>query len=209
MRVSDGGGEPKALTSLQQGELSHSWPHILPGGTAVLFVIQRSGSRQVAVRSLTTGEQKVLVENAGFALFLPPGHLLYENGGQLWAVNFDRDRLAVSGDPRPVLAGFGVLTTGAADVAVANNGTLAFWPNEPAHSNRSLVWVDRQGRPAPLPMPSSYYRRLRLSPDGTRVAFESKQGGNESDVWVEDVFAAERSSPFSWAGRRQSSDLDS
>src|SRR5262245_43377966 len=65
-RVADAGGTPETLTSPDpaNGELSHRLPHVLPDGRAVIFTIQRSSGgwddTQVAVRSLLSGEQKLL-----------------------------------------------------------------------------------------------------------------------------------------------------
>jgi hypothetical protein len=36
-RVSAAGGTPQTLTKVGEGESSHRWPQILPGGQAVLF----------------------------------------------------------------------------------------------------------------------------------------------------------------------------
>ena len=41
-RIPDAGGAPQPLTELAQGELTHRWPQILPGGKAVLFTTQHS-----------------------------------------------------------------------------------------------------------------------------------------------------------------------
>ena len=38
-RVSALGGKLEPLTTLGTGELSHRWPQLLPGGSAVLFTI--------------------------------------------------------------------------------------------------------------------------------------------------------------------------
>src|SRR5262249_44000665 len=69
-QVADAGGTPEALTTPDpgKGELNHRLPHVLPDSSAVLFTIQRSSGgwddTQVGVRSLVTGEQKVLVEGS-------------------------------------------------------------------------------------------------------------------------------------------------
>ena len=74
---------------------------------------------------------------------------------------------------------------GAGNFAVSNNGTLIYvasgtgtqiWPS------RSLVWVDRQGKEEPIPAPPRAYASPRLSPDGTRIAMEIRDG--EPAVWI-------------------------
>ena len=56
-RVSSNGGEPEELTTAdaERGRVNHGWPHILPGGRAVLFTILTDGpidNAQIAVLNL-------------------------------------------------------------------------------------------------------------------------------------------------------------
>lgn len=103
--VADAGGTPEAFTTpdFAHGELGHRLPHVLPDGRAVLFTIQRSpggwDDTQVAVRSLITGEQKLLVEGAADARYVTSGHVVYARMGTLLAQPFDMTRLAVTGKP--------------------------------------------------------------------------------------------------------------
>ena len=50
---------------------------------------------------------------------------------------------------------------------------------------RTLVWVDREGREAPLKAPPRAYVYPRLSPDGTRVALDIRD--QENDIWILDL----------------------
>ena len=54
-----------------------------------------------------------------------------------------------------------------------------------AGAQRTLVWVDRQGRETPIPAPPRAYVYPRLSPDGTRVAVYAAD--QEADIWVWDL----------------------
>jgi serine/threonine-protein kinase len=47
------------------------------------------------------------------------------------------------------------------------------------------VWVDREGREEPLPVPPRQYQFPRLSPDGTRAAVSTLD--EEQDLWVWDL----------------------
>ena len=47
---------------------------------------------------------------------------------------------------------------------------------------RSLIWVDRQGRPEPINAPRRAYTIARLSPDGSRVALDIRD--QENDIWI-------------------------
>ncbi len=105
--VPEAGGTPEPLTThdSESGEVSHLWPHALPGGTAVLFTMTRGpdvNTSHVAVLSLDTGEQHVVVEGGFNARYVPTGHLVFGRQGALWGVPFDLDRLVTTG-PEEVL----------------------------------------------------------------------------------------------------------
>jgi eukaryotic-like serine/threonine-protein kinase len=190
-RVAAAGGEPTVLTTpdRKRGEADHSWPEFLPGGEAVLFTITPAtgglDSAQIAVLDLRRKSQTVLVRSGSHARYVPTGHLVYAAGGTLRAVAFDLATRTVTGTPVPVIER--VLTTpqGAVDAAVAATGTLIYAAGSIGGAQRSLVWVDRQGREAPVRAPVRSYLFPRLSPDGTRVAVRSED--QEDDLWVWDV----------------------
>ncbi len=177
-RVFAAGGEPAVLTTpeLAREEEDHLWPEFLPGGQAVLFTIMPTSgdiaNAQVAVLDLRTRTSKVLIRGGSDAHYMPPGQLAYGATGTLRAVAFDLGRLEVTGTPAPVLEGIVTTELGAADIALAVNGSLVYVPGRPGGAGRqTVVSVDRQGRSSPLPgVPLDPYRYVRVSPDGTRLA---------------------------------------
>ena len=52
-------------------------------------------------------------------------------------------------------------------------------------AKRTLVWVDREGREEPLGAAAKPYSHPRLSPDGTRIAVNSRD--QERDIWIFDL----------------------
>ena len=206
-RVSAAGGTPEVLTRPDhaQGEADHLWPEILPGGRAVLFTItsQTGGldTAQVAVRDLRTGTQKVLLRGGSHGHYVASGlaspkrgeggHLVYVAAGTLRAIPFDPNRLETHGTAVPVLPRLVVARTGAGDFAVAADGTLVYvdvpgslgGPN--GANGRTLVWVDRTGKEAPIAAPPRAYEHPRLSPNGTRLALSSFD--QENDIWIWDL----------------------
>ena len=107
-RVSAAGGDPEPLTMLEEGEQAHRWPEILPGGEAVLFtVVKGSGSAdtEIVALNLASGDRTPLIPGGSNPHYAPTGHIVYGVDGTLRAVPFDLSRLAVTGDPRPVLEG--------------------------------------------------------------------------------------------------------
>jgi eukaryotic-like serine/threonine-protein kinase len=197
-QVADAGGTPEMLTTpdAANGELSHSLPHVLADGSAVLFTIQRSrggwDDAQVVVRSLVTGEQKLLVDGAADARYVASGHLVYARSGTLLAQPFDVTRLEVTGKPVAVVddvmhdvnSPFTIGNSGAAQFSVASNGTLAYLSGGAAPEGDYIsVWVDRNGvdTEAGIP-PRRVASRPRMSPDGRRIAFPSLEGIGMFDV---------------------------
>ncbi|MDA2929998.1 hypothetical protein MYX84_08650, partial [Acidobacteria bacterium AH-259-O06] len=179
------GGEPRHLTTVDQEGEEHWWPEILPGGQAVLFTITGGAieSAQVAVLSLETGDQKVLVPGGSNRHYSPTGHLVYGLEGVLWAVAFDLDRLEVSGEPVPVLENVMTKITGAANFSFSDDGSLVYIPGSVTEVERTLVWVDREGHEEPLAAEPGRYFHPRVSPDGSRVAMNFTDSGNEN-VWI-------------------------
>ena len=55
----------------------------------------------------------------------------------------------------------------------------------PPREQRVMVWVDRQGRVDPLPVPPQYYYLPRLSPDAQQIAVEVHR--EKPDIWIYDI----------------------
>ena len=187
LRIDSGGGEPAVLTRPNRaaGEDDHYWPEILPGGRAVLFTITATtgglDQAQVAVLDLKTGAQTVLIRGGSRARYVSSGHLVYAVAGRLHAVVFDLARLAIVGAPVAIQPEVPTNT----GWAVGNDGTLVYVSGRVPAVQRSLVWVDRQGRETPIPAPPRNYAFPRLSPDGTRLALYIPD--QEVDIWLWDL----------------------
>jgi hypothetical protein len=189
-----GGGEPRVLTKpdAQKGEQDHLFPSRLPGDHAVLFTVAPVGgvvdNSQVAVLDLTTGETKTLIRGGSHGIYVDTGHLVYASAGSLRAVRFNPERLTVSSDPVPVVEQVRTLNSGASQFDVSRTGTLVFMPGGEdgvASVARSLVWVDRSGREQKINAPGRSYAFPRLSPDGKRVALDTRDQAN--DIWIWDL----------------------
>jgi len=185
--ASGGSGAPLTKPALKGEDRGHLWPEILPDGKAVLFTVFTGGSLDdyaIAVRSLTTGEQKVLIRGGTFGRYAATGHILYARGGALFAVPFDAKRLVVTGAPYPVAQGVALNTNGAG-FAVSRGGTLLYVPGGFEQQNRALYWVDRKGTASPISRTRRPYDSPRLSPDGKRLAVVVE--AETYDIWVLDV----------------------
>ena len=188
-RVAATGGEPEPLTSPdpERGEVGHLWPYVLPGGEAVLFTIAATAveDSQIAVLSLASGEQTVLIEGGSYPQYASTGHLLYSLAGNLWAVAFDLSRLETVGSPVPVQEGVLTKPRGAANFSLSQNGSLVYVPSRSLEGS-ALVWVDRQGQVEMLAAERRQYGGLRLSPDGRRAVLTVSEAEN-TDLVVYDL----------------------
>ncbi|RPI01600.1 MAG: hypothetical protein EHM71_16235, partial [Zetaproteobacteria bacterium] len=192
--VSDDGGTPRALTTLDfaAGDNSHRWPQWLPGGRAVLVTVvawSRETSDIVMVDA-ASGSRRTVQEGADFARYVPEapgattGHIVFVKGGALAAAPFDPAGAGPAGPPVVVVEG---VRAGQFDVSAS--GTLAYTPGSGAALNYSLVWVDRTGAVQPVNDLRRGYEDLHLSPDGRRVALTIEEAGpySPASVWIADT----------------------
>ena len=151
-----------------------SYPQILPGGEAVLFTLApaQENTGELHVVMSETGEHRTLVPNAAKGRVLDSSHLVFFRGGSLWAVPFDEERLDVVGSPVPVLDGVRAVAGGNIQYAVADEGTLAYLPDDVAPGDNTLIFMDRQGTVAEVTVLRENYLHPRFSPDGTRLAVQ-------------------------------------
>jgi hypothetical protein len=128
-------------------------------------------------------EATVLMEGEN-ARFLAPEHLIYELDGLLLGVTFDKDALQV-GPERVVLEG----DVRSFQVGISASGDLAYVPGysrsdfraaEPGE-RRTLVFVDPfDGSEVPVRAPARPYGKVRVSPDGSRLALVIEGTGGRS-----------------------------
>jgi serine/threonine-protein kinase len=190
-RVPGSGGTPERVVPIEQGEFAHG-PQLLPDGEHVLFTLRKMGANSwddssIVVQSLRSGKRTEVLTSARDARYVQTGHLVYYASSRaLLAIRFNPRTLSTTGGSVALVQNVpdAVNATGAAQFAIAANGTMAYIEGDANAQLSTLVWVDRQGREAPMP-PSAAIPGLtnpRLSPDGSRVAMIS-----EGDLWVQDL----------------------
>jgi serine/threonine protein kinase/Tol biopolymer transport system component len=189
-QVSDAGDTVKPVTHLQQGEVAHFWPELLPGGKALLFSASAGpgsvANKKIAVQSLVTGERQNLVQAAMYPRYALSGQLIYAQGGNLMAVPFDPQRLVITGAAVPVVDGVLQSTViGSAQYSISSTGSLVYVSGGVQSAQLRLVWVSRNGTEQPLAAPAHAYDRPRLSPDGRRIAVGITE--QDSQVWLYDL----------------------
>ena len=195
--VSASGGDLRALTKpdVAARERSHRWPAALPGGNAVLFVTQLSGSDYddgiIEAVELSTGKRTVIHKGGAFPRLSPSGHLLFTRKGTLYAAPVDAERLVLRGRPVPVLekilssTGGEAPSDGSAQIDVSASGACVYRSGE-NQTLFSLGVVDRKGSLLQKATPPRAYSWGRFSPDGLRAAIVIS-GQSQGDVWIYDL----------------------
>ena len=188
LRVAASGGTPQALTKVDaaRGETDHWWPEVLPGGKGVVFTAWNGSgdtSRIVAL-SVPSGKMTDVVSGGSQPHWSPTGHLVYAAGGTLRAIRFDAASLRPTGEAVAILDGVaGGQINGLSNYALASDGSLFYVSGSSTYvPPRTLVWVDRAGTQTPIHVPPRAYTYARLSPDGTRVALDSRD--DQNDIWI-------------------------
>ena len=190
-------GKPQEAVKVEfaKAERSHQFPCAIPGSTSLLFAATAADTEtfddaRIVVVDTKNGRRKTLVEGGTHPRYSPSGHLVYARGGNLFAVRFDPDRLAVQGQPFTVLEGVLMsVNSGMANVDISASGDLIYIPGAADKGLRSLIWVDRKGKSEPLAsLPSRPYLHPRLSPDGRQLAIEVE--GANHDFYIYDFARA-------------------
>jgi len=190
VRIGLAGGNPQTLTEPPPGEV-HTYPQVLPGDKAVLFVSQTGivDTDRMSIEVVTLGDQrrKVLVRGGTSPHYLPTGHLIYTNKSTLFAVPFDLDKLEVRGSAVPLVSDIAARENGVGQLDVSATGTLIYRKaGESPVVNSIIQWVEPSGKKQPLVSKPGAYTGLRFSPDGKKLALQIAEG-ERKDVWVYDI----------------------
>jgi serine/threonine-protein kinase len=194
LRVSATGGIPERVGTLDsaQAESSHHWPHALPGGRGVLFTVSHGSltdlsQLDIAVLDIETGAHEILVRGVA-ARYAPTGHLVYVTAdGSLMAAPFDENALELTGPAVALTEGIALRLAGSIDVALSGTGTLAYVTGGVAEEPNEMVWVDREGREAPIdPGWVGEFYTPAISPDGSRLAV-AIVGDAGRDLWIKQL----------------------
>ena len=183
MKVSSGGGTPSAVTTLDQskGEISHRWPQVLPGGSAMLVTVWTGPARDnksIQVLRLDSGSRETVTAGGDTGRYVRSGHVLFGRLDALMAVPFDVERLATTG---PAIRTGETVRIGqeGASYAVSDQGNLVHLPGDEHRLDARLVWVDFNGRVEPIALPPQDIASTILSPDGRSAAFNLHGATNE------------------------------
>jgi eukaryotic-like serine/threonine-protein kinase len=190
-RLPAAGGTPSAVTTLREGELSHRWPTILPGGSLLFSIWNDTGweSARVVAERAGSGERVAIAAGGGYPRYVrdgaSSGFLVYARDSGLLAAPFDESRLAVTGQAVPVLEGLNTNLSGGAHFDISPSGTLAYVPGSLSEGRRELRWVYPEGN-SETALTTDMGRFFSLSFDDRRIA-RINTAGPTRDVFVDDL----------------------
>jgi serine/threonine protein kinase/WD40 repeat protein len=193
-KVSAAGGIPTVATTLGQGEVVHTRPSFLPDGRHFFYFVSDllgNASESIYIGSLDSSDRQELFKRPSSAtVAYAQGYLLFLRDATLMAQPFDTARLALSGEPVPVIDG--VLPLGGISGVVglfsaSENGVLVYQGGS-RRAGSQLIWVDRSGKQVNVVGDRANYADVELSPDGKRTAVSVfdpiRRTGN---IWLIDV----------------------
>ncbi len=185
------GGELREIVKSNAANKENAivWPDVLPDGKHVIATVWSVGdwdTARIIAYSMKDGSSKVLIEGGYFARYSPTGHLLFMRGNNLMAVAFDPKTLVVGSAPVAVLNGVAHGTAdGEAHFAVSETGHLVYAPGGATLPNDQLVWIDRDGKSAPMVPTLRRYGSIDISPDSRTAAVTIEE--STFDIWQLDL----------------------
>ena len=212
-RVSENGGVPERLTKIDMSvrdEWTHTLPRFTTGETFLLFTFEDSRRQHnAALFNTETGEHETILDNALGAQYVKSGHIVFAREGGLWAAAFDPESRRI-GEPVVITQEAQLHPPSmAAPFAVSTDGSMVYSPIAPSlELQRTLVWVDHDGREETVAVPPGRYWWPRVSPDGTRVAmsFRPPEDGNE-DIWIHQFERSQSMTRFTFDSESDASPL--
>jgi Tol biopolymer transport system component/DNA-binding winged helix-turn-helix (wHTH) protein len=168
-----------AITSVDPArqEFAHTDPMFLPDHRHFLYTRRSAIAELNGIyvglidRKPNQQDLTLLLPGTSRARYVPAGDgkLVFYRSGTVLAQSFDPQRLALSGDPVPVVDQ--VDRSERLDYWSASNEGVLVYRTGGASLNRQFTWLDRQGNVIGAAGEPGTYETMKLSPDGKRVVF--------------------------------------
>jgi eukaryotic-like serine/threonine-protein kinase len=187
-RISDGGGDPVAVTPPLDPEAHQHFPHVLPDGRHFLYYMQSAPETRGVYMAGIDGSSPRRVLDAEASAIYSRGRLLFLRTGKLWALRFDPSSGTVDGSPSEVVdqiantvfAGARVLS-----VSASLSGVIAYRAGAlPSPIRFDLKWMDRSGNIVDqIRDQSDLVMNPSLAPDERHMAMFWRS----ADIWLYDL----------------------
>jgi len=188
--VPGGGGDSTRITERAAGRFG-AWPSAIPGTRLVVFSDVQTGMQPLVSGRLTVLDRDTRAvttfdRTGSVPRYVPTGHLVWAaDAGSVMAAPFDLGRREFTGNPVPLVEGVEIDSSGVAQVTVSEAGHVAYLAFGGLVGNRTLAWVDREGRETPITDEPRAYVYARLSPDEQRLSLDIRE--ENQDIWILDL----------------------
>jgi hypothetical protein len=184
--IPGGGGTPRLVVQPEKDSLLVE-PAWLPGNGAILYTVVRRIGRfdsdittaRLHLLPLTAGASPTMITDGYRPRFVSPGYLTVMRGTALVGMPFDSRTRTTSGAAETLLTD---VARSAFDLSA--DGSLAY-VEASLDAAKTFVWVDRNGQVEPTGIPPQIWAYPRISPDGSRIAIDSRQ--DDRDLWIWNV----------------------
>jgi len=168
--------------------LRYGFPALLPGGEAAIIAIWKGGTTveaiELGVVDIPEGKVTELGIHGTYPRYSPTGHVVFATAdGVLMAAPFSVRSRRTTAAPFTIIEGVRVGSGGAAALAVARNGTLAWLGGGAVAGTVNLVAVSRSGVERTIPVPAGFYLFPRVSPDGKQIAVTVANRAGAATAW--------------------------
>jgi Tol biopolymer transport system component len=205
-RVSTAGGSPPVLLSKPaaalskldrpEGEFSYDMPWFLPDGRHFLYTARNSDLEKIAIyvadlnlkaTSDSKARRLVLAANSN-AVYGPPGYLLFLRDRTLMAQPFAAAKGQTTGEAFPIAENVSYYRNSLRSAFSASRNGLVIYAS--GGLNAQITWFDRAGRPLGTVGPPGQVAWAAISPDGSKVAYDRRDGQTGyTDIWLHDLIA--------------------
>jgi eukaryotic-like serine/threonine-protein kinase len=188
----DGGTLVEFMASPGKGEVDLHSPFPLPDGRNMLVAVHSPNNQfSIAVQSIDGDKRKTVVESGFAPTYLSSGHLVFGRGSTILAAPFDATRLEVTGAAVPLVESVdNDPQSGIIDYRLSSSGALAYIPLQ-SSNRRTLTWLTSDGKAAPIAVPTGEFDALRVSPDGSQIAYTLRQDGRRQ-IWIHEFASGRR-----------------
>jgi DNA-binding winged helix-turn-helix (wHTH) protein/Tol biopolymer transport system component len=121
-------------------------------------------------------KRQPLIQHASGGRYIPTGHMVFAQSGNLMAEPFDLGRMQATGTPVMVAPDVAADRYAGLQMDVSTNGTLVYFRHAVVHE-REPVWVDMEGRESSTNLPAGRYHLLDLSADGRNLLLTRYDAG--------------------------------